>query len=495
MSSLDLTRFLPPRYRDKAIDTLLKSAFNRHLTQEDSIPLFGYVGDRGGLAVDDVKITERDMERQLNQLVPMFRVQHGTEKKVFSWPDLVQKLQLLGVDYKTIGDWFQSKSYNFAPPIDLDKFCNFNQYFWLGPWLKQDPDNEFFVQLGIPNVATYITPLLEATNPDFEPDYYVIQRGNLSGDQPLVTQEGMPSPWSPWSYTNLWVHRADAMAWVNSHSGTLNFNDLIPAIRPIIEYDNKVKVNLYHVDEVPADSGSYRPQVKFRHNQPPLFDIYENNGTPEGVHTGYASSIFFYQESPDAPFDEVLARRVVVDSNGDFIFGHSLVHEDGALFFYKFKTLALDTTPGTFTITGAEADLSLTRRVELTANSGSIAYTGFGTKLIRGHPISLTNGTYSITGFTLGNQAVMKLNALPHAFSTSGSVLDFGRTYSSFILSSGTFTINGNETDLVVTTNNTFGLLPDTFDLLGYDATLIVPGIQTEDGQTLFTESNTPILP
>jgi hypothetical protein len=338
----------------------LKSAFNRHLTKEESIPLFGYVGDRASLTATDVKITEREMERQLNQLVPMFRVQHGTEKKVFSWPDLIQKLQLLGVDYKTIGSWFQSKSYNFVPPIDLDKFCNFNQYFWIGPWIKQQPNNPYFVELGIPNVIQYIKPLLDASNPNYSPDYYVIDRGNLSNDQPITSQPGL-SKWSSWSYANLWVHRKDAIDWVETHPGALSFNDLIPAIRPIIEYDNRIKMNLYHQDEIPGDTGTFRVQNKYRPNQPPLFDIYQNDGTSEGIHSGFASSIFYYQESPDAAIDSELQRRTVLDSNGDYVFAHSLVQDDGALYFYKFyfQTAEVDLNSKSYTITGRSADLTI----------------------------------------------------------------------------------------------------------------------------------------
>lgn len=331
MSSLDLTKFLPPRYRDKTIDTLLKSAFNRHLSKEDSVQLFGYVGDRNNLLSNDVKITERDMERQLNQLSPLIRVQHGTEKKVFSWQDLVQKLQLLGVSYSSIGEWFKTGSYNFAPPIDLDKFCNFNQYFWVGPWAISGASLN---SLGICNQSYTNEKFLASGNPLYHQEYYVIQRGELdTNGAPIQIQPQFNTPWSAWSYVNLWVHRDDAIAYAEANP-LYSINDLPQAIRPIIEYDRLVKLNLFQQDGVPSDSGDFKPIKKYRHNQPPLFDLYSNNGTQDGAHAGVASSIFYYKESPDAQLDKTMNRRLAT-KNGDFIFGQSLVQEDGSLLFYK----------------------------------------------------------------------------------------------------------------------------------------------------------------
>ena len=122
-SSLDLTRLLPPQYRDKTLDTLIRNLFNRHLSKTDVTPLFGHVGSNVVLQPGDVQIQERDLERQINQLTPILYTEHGSEKLLSSWPDLIQKMVLMGVDYKKLGEWFKSKSYNFVPPIDLDKFC------------------------------------------------------------------------------------------------------------------------------------------------------------------------------------------------------------------------------------------------------------------------------------------------------------------------------------------------------------------------------------
>ena len=334
--SLDLTRLLPPQYRDKTLDTLIKGLFNRHLSKTDVLPLFGHVGDNLNLQPGDVQIQESDLERQINQLTQLIYTEHGTEKLLTAWPDLLQKMTLLGIDYQTLNEWFTSKSYNFIPPIDIDKFCNFNQYFWIGDWITSAPTLPYY-EIGIPNLSN-LTPIFEASNSRYQPEYYVIDQGllgvdplTLAPDLPLPMQPGMIG-WSEWSYTNLWVHRDDLIAFLNVHSGSVSFGQLVQASRPIIEYNGKLKLNTFQTAlGVPASSGINIPQVKTRRSQLPLFDLYDY----QGLHTGQTSAIFYYQESNDFPVDPQLLRRVVTDANSDFVFEHSLVRDTKELLFFK----------------------------------------------------------------------------------------------------------------------------------------------------------------
>ena len=130
----------------------MKNLFNRHLSKSDTVSLFGYIGDHLDLQPGEVQITEGSLERQINQLIPFIYAEHATEKKLYSWYDLVTTLASLGVDYASMHDWLQTKSYNFAPPIDLDKFCNFQEYYWIGTWLLKNPTYTYN-ELGLANAA------------------------------------------------------------------------------------------------------------------------------------------------------------------------------------------------------------------------------------------------------------------------------------------------------------------------------------------------------
>ena len=354
--SLDLTSLLPNRYRDKTIDGLLKNLFNRHLSKPDTVPLFGYVGDQLNLQPGEVQITEADLERQINQLTPFIYSEHASEKLIYSWYDLVQKLVTLDVDYATIQSWFKTKSYNFVPPIDLDKFCNYQDYFWIGNWVLASLDLDF-TSLGLasatsglhPRTDLYVNGFATWDNSSLSPEYYVIAKGpkDING-YPIAPQPTFPSgTWSDWSISNLWVHRDDIITFIQDVNGTVNFSNLIQATRPIIEYSCYLGLNTYQAGEMPADSGTLIfPDKKFK-NQLPMFNLYNYNEK----HAGIASSIFYYVEGQEYPIDPVIGRRLAKDVNSDFSFGHSLVNEnDKSLYFYKVYDPAPATTSSLKTI-------------------------------------------------------------------------------------------------------------------------------------------------
>lgn len=328
-SSLDLTKLLPPRYRDKTLDSLIKNLFNRHLSKEDSVPIFGFIGNTSQLQPGEVQLRERDLERQINQLTQLMVVEHGSERKIFSWPDLIQKLTLLGIDYTTIAQWFKTSSYNLVPPIDLDKFCNYHEYYWIGDWIQSSPSLPF-EELGIPNL-TLVNTVLLVSNPTYAPEYYVIGRGELTGTTPIAPIPTLTG-WSDWALANLWVHKDDAITFLATHGGSVGFSGLVQATRPIIEYFNTIHLNTYQtVMGVPADSGTYNVPKKHSRNQPPMFDLYKHDGS----HIGATSAIFYYKEGSEFEVDAELNRRVATDANADYIFEHSLVNSADELYFYK----------------------------------------------------------------------------------------------------------------------------------------------------------------
>jgi hypothetical protein len=317
MGSTDLTSFLPARNRDKTIDTLIKNLFNRHLSKSDIVTLFGYVGDNVALNPGEVQIKEESSERQINQLIPFIYTEHSSEKKIFSWTDLLNAFKANGINPSYLKTWLKSTSYNFVPPIDFDKFCNFQEYFWVGEWILKNPSISY-AKLGIRPASEVKAKFNSWKNTTVSQEYYVIER---SGD-------------SDWSYCNLWVHRDDVIKFI-SENPSLGYDNLVQASRPIIEYRSTISLNEYFDENsAPSDKGQYSKQFKKSKNQLPLFDLYLN----DGAHANLASSIFFYQESPNSKVDSIISRRLKKDENNDYIFGHSLVAEDGYLYFYRETT-------------------------------------------------------------------------------------------------------------------------------------------------------------
>lgn len=135
--STDLSNLLPVRVRDKTLTNTIKNLFNRFLTKNESATVFGYVGNKNPkLDAGDVYLPEPNLERTINTLIPTVYTKHATTEHVMTWSDVVQKLELLGVDVHNVDNWASVTPFNFAPPINLDKFCNYKEYFWLGPWVQ-----------------------------------------------------------------------------------------------------------------------------------------------------------------------------------------------------------------------------------------------------------------------------------------------------------------------------------------------------------------------
>ena len=164
---VDLSNLLPQYLRNKTNDSLFKNVFNKMLTKQESLPLLGYVGDK---VLSDVlpALPQPNLERELNTLQPMVYAKIGNEEQVFTFNDIIQKLNLLGVDTNEMDSWATAKSFNYVPPIDLDMFINYPRYFWYGGLLSD-------------NIKSQVT-----FNSTLEPEYYVI---GLPGDKLLQLTE------------------------------------------------------------------------------------------------------------------------------------------------------------------------------------------------------------------------------------------------------------------------------------------------------------------
>lgn len=151
---LDLNTLVPQNLRNPMNKSLLDNLFNRFLTQDESVPLYGYVGSAPSSPDDKTpKIPQQSVERDINALIPVLSFQVGSEQYSFTAQDLIRKAEVLGISTDQ-SQWLYSQGNNYAPPIDYDKFTNFFNYYWVG-------------------TALPTTPVL-AWNPTVAPEYYTI---------------------------------------------------------------------------------------------------------------------------------------------------------------------------------------------------------------------------------------------------------------------------------------------------------------------------------
>lgn len=157
------TENIPLKIRNEDNTALLDNLFNRFLTADESIPLYGYVGAKP-TQQDDLtpRVPETTVERDINGVIPVLSFKQGSETINFTVQDLVRKARAIGISDTTL-HYLYSQGNNFAPPIDMDKFTNFFNYYWVAGSLP-------------------VKPVL-SWNPTLAPEYYVIA---VPGNDSLV---------------------------------------------------------------------------------------------------------------------------------------------------------------------------------------------------------------------------------------------------------------------------------------------------------------------
>ncbi len=107
------------------------------MTQEAALTRTqGFVGRRIGPGVNpnDRYITEPTATRTDYQLEPGVVFQKPdttTVEDLVTFPGIVDSLEVQGADVTRLDRLFQSEFYSFDPFVDLDKFVNYSQYYWI----------------------------------------------------------------------------------------------------------------------------------------------------------------------------------------------------------------------------------------------------------------------------------------------------------------------------------------------------------------------------
>jgi hypothetical protein len=150
----DLKNYIPHKLRNPQISALVDNLFNRFLTHDESVPLYGYVGRKPSSTDDRTqRIPEVNAERDINAIIPVLSFKVGNDLNTFTVQDLIKKAAALGIQTDNL-DWLYSQGNNFVPPINLDKFTNFFNYYWIARSVDNAPDMPW--------------------NPELSPEYYTI---------------------------------------------------------------------------------------------------------------------------------------------------------------------------------------------------------------------------------------------------------------------------------------------------------------------------------
>ena len=284
---LDLSKFIKwsNSSEEDFLNNFVSTILNNFVSEENNYTVNGTIGK----PVDNYpQIQQSTLTRKINALDYGIVTQLGSEEQLLTFEDIINKLKILGVNLETLINELTETAFNFAPPINVDKFANFKNYYWV----KDEVDFNDML----------------SWNQDLTPEYYVIQRTEN------IAQ------WNDWQKTNKWYHKNDVLF----TSGVYDISACIQAEMPIIEYKKDLELNNRFDAGTPVapsliSSENNLNQFKTTANQVPLFNLYKNDGT----HANVVSPIFHYTESLNADFNTTIGKRLSLDVNGDYEFSVS----------------------------------------------------------------------------------------------------------------------------------------------------------------------------
>lgn len=126
--SINLNNLLTQPSKSALSESLNDILSHRFLTKSDLEKVYGFIGNY----VAGKSVEEPDLYARLNQLQPMIKYDNGTEAEIYDFQNILNLAERSGIDISQFDSWGKSLQFNWVPPIDIDKFINFRNYYWNG---------------------------------------------------------------------------------------------------------------------------------------------------------------------------------------------------------------------------------------------------------------------------------------------------------------------------------------------------------------------------
>jgi hypothetical protein len=235
---LTVDGLLPENLQTEIMASVFNNGINRLITPPDTVRSTGSIGQNYKNVIQNrIKedVNHKDyIHRTTYQLQPLVYSKIAEEEYITSYKDILTKLQFLcGDDIVDRQDkWGECEQFDFAPPIDLDKFVNYQNYVWVE---NSEPDyitmnnsltrvNSMISELTKSNASsTVLQPYLDRANTLANNIKNILHKTTWSNN--IINHKYM------WIESNKWVHKSDA---------PIGFKT---AERPIIEYFDNIEVN------------------------------------------------------------------------------------------------------------------------------------------------------------------------------------------------------------------------------------------------------------
>ena len=370
---------LPVVLQTTAVKNFFENTVEQLYSEANTIALSGFVGKKSGQdgALSGAFLETLNPDRYHYSLSPTVNTINpitGESENLVFYDEFIDIIDTYGVDVKDHNVLFEESYKTFMPPIDVDKFLNFTEYFWStsGPTAIQViPTSELNIDkdiigkkqftptggkafrngMKVQFIGDYILPT-NKTNIDYivggvgesiflsqqdrtqttayggakqdYADYIVIERGSYIG--------------SAWSRVNNWFHR----------DNFLDVGDELPnkkykAKRPIVEFDKDIElygygskyageVDLLEPEFLKADivgEANYNVDGIALANDMLIVFANEIDDNIKYIYkvSGVGSSIVLSQQTTLAENDSIVIKNGLVYKGLDFIFMQNTFRE------------------------------------------------------------------------------------------------------------------------------------------------------------------------
>ena len=134
---------LPVVLQTKAIKNFFEATVEQLYSEANIEPINGFIGKKTGdeAELSGAFIEENTADRKQYNLVPAVNNLNplsGDSENLMFYDEFIDTLNVYGVTTTDHNKIFGSRYRSFMPPIDIDKFVNYQEYYWFpeGPATK-----------------------------------------------------------------------------------------------------------------------------------------------------------------------------------------------------------------------------------------------------------------------------------------------------------------------------------------------------------------------
>ena len=156
MAVIKTIQFLPEVFRTDTNRKFLNATVDQLINEPQLKKINGYIGRKlaPSYKITDSYITEPTSDRQNYQVEPSLVIKDpitNTVEFVTTYPDIINQIRYYGGHTDKHDRLFENEYYTYTPRIDLDKFINFSQYYWL----ENGPNAVTISATGVPLKYTF----------------------------------------------------------------------------------------------------------------------------------------------------------------------------------------------------------------------------------------------------------------------------------------------------------------------------------------------------